>query len=59
MKGLVLCIWLTLGGLTLALLGLWVDSEALMAAGGGAVALVWFGWPVLLLVGATGRRNMP
>lgn len=59
MKGLVWSIWLTLGGIALAALGLWTNSEALMAAGGGAIALVWFGWPVLLLMGATGRRNSP
>ena len=51
MKGLVWC---------MALLGLLVDSERLMALGGGAIATVVVGWPVLLLMGAvqtSGRRR--
>ena len=51
MKGLVWC---------MALLGLLVDSERLMALGGGAIATVVVGWPALLLMGALaparGRR---
>lgn len=52
MKGLVWCIALVGAGIPLALLGLLVDSERLMAYGGGAIATVVVGWPVLLLMGA-------
>ncbi len=57
MNGLVLSIWLVLGGIALAVLGLWTNSEALMAAGSGALALVCVSWPVILLIGITGRDN--
>ncbi len=52
MKGLVWCIALVGAGIPLALLGLLVDSERLMALGGGAIATVAVGWPVLVLMGA-------
>ena len=52
MKGLTWCIALAGAGIGLALLGLLVDSERLMALGGGAIATVVVGWPVLLLMGA-------
>ena len=52
MKGLVWCFALVGVGIPLALLGLLVDSERLMALGGGAIATVVVGWPVLVLVGA-------
>ena len=51
MKGLVWCFALVGVGIPLALLGLLVDSERLMALGGGAIATVVVGWPVLLLMG--------
>ena len=60
MKGFVWCIALAGAGIVLALLGLLVDSERLMALGGGAIATVVVGWPVLLLMGAvqtSGRRR--
>lgn len=60
MKGLTWCIALAGAGIGLALLGLLVDSERLMALGGGAIATVVVGWPVLLLMGAvqtSGRRR--
>ena len=59
MKGLVWCFALVGVGIPLALLGLLVDSERLMALGGGAIATVVVGWPVLVLMGAvqtSGRR---
>lgn len=52
MKGLTWCIALVGAGIPLALAGLWLDSERLMALGGGAIATVVVGWPVLLLMGA-------
>lgn len=52
MKGLVWCIALVCAGIPLALWGLLVDSERLMALGGGAIATVVVGWPVLVLMGA-------
>ena len=52
MKGLTWCIALAGAGIGLALLGLLVDSERLMALGGGAIATVVVGWPVLVLMGA-------
>ena len=60
MKGLVWCFALVGVGIPLAVLGLLVDSERLMALGGGAIATVVVGWPVLLLMGAvqtSGRRR--
>lgn len=51
MKGIVWCIALVCAGLPLALLGLWLDSERLMAIGAGAIATVVVGWPALLLMG--------
>ena len=60
MKGFVWCIALAGAGIGLALLGLLMDSERLMALGGGAIATVVVGWPVLLLMGAvqtSGRRR--
>lgn len=52
MRGLTWCIALVGAGIPLALLGLWLDSERLMALGGGAIATVVVGWPALLLMGA-------
>ena len=52
MKGLGWCFALVGVGIPLALLGLLVDSERLMALGGGAIATVVVGWPVLVLMGA-------
>lgn len=52
MKGLVWCFALVGVGIPLALLGLLVDSERLMALGGGAIATAVVGWPVLVLMGA-------
>ena len=52
MKGLVWCFALVGAGIPLALLGLLVDSERLMALGGGAIATVVVGWPALLVMGA-------
>ena len=60
MKGFVWCIALVGAGIGLALLGLLMDSERLMALGGGAIATVVVGWPVLLLMGAvqtSGQRR--
>lgn len=57
MKGVLWCIALVGVGLPLALLGLAVDSERLMALGGGAVATVVVGWPALLLMGALTPRS--
>lgn len=51
MKGLTWCIALAGAGIGLALLGLLMDSERLMALGGGAIATVVVGWPVLVLMG--------
>ena len=51
MKGLVWCFALVGAGIPLTLLGLLVDSERLMALGGGAIATVVVGWPVLVLMG--------
>ncbi|MDR2297819.1 MAG: hypothetical protein LBE30_05700 [Comamonas sp.] len=56
MKG---CITLLCIGVPLALLGLWLDSERLMALGAGAIAAVMIGWPGFLLMGLlhkSGRR---
>ena len=51
MKGFYWCGALGLGGIPLALLGLLVNAEWLMALGAGAVATVVMGWPVLVLLG--------
>lgn len=51
MNGFLWCIALVCAGIPLALVGLLVDSERLMALGGGAIATVVVGWPVLLLMG--------
>ena len=52
MKGFIWCFALLGVGVPLALLGLLLDSERLMALGGGAIATVVVGWPVLVLMGA-------
>ena len=52
MKGFEWCIALVGAGIPLALLGLLMDSERLMALGGGTIATVVVGWPVLVLMGA-------
>lgn len=52
MNGVLWCAALAAGGFGLALVGLAADSERLMALGGGAIATVVVGWPVLLLMGA-------
>ncbi len=52
MSGVLWCAALAAGGFGLALAGLAMDSERLMALGGGAIATVVVGWPVLLLMGA-------
>lgn len=57
MKGIVWCVALVLTGLPLALLGLWLGSDRLMALGGGAIATAVVGWPVLLLMGAVPART--
>ena len=49
---LALSFALVCAGIPLALLGLLVDSQRLMALGAGAVATVVVGWPVLVLLGA-------
>ena len=54
MKGFYWCFALVLGGIPLALLGLLVNAEWLMALGAGAVATVVVGWPVLVLLGGLG-----
>ena len=51
MKGFIWCFALVGMGIPLALLGLLVDSERLMALGAGAIATVVVGWPVLLMLG--------
>ena len=51
MKGFYWCFALVLGGIPLALLGLLVNAEWLMALGAGVVATVVVGWPVLVLLG--------
>lgn len=51
MKGFIWCFALVGLGIPLALLGLLVDSQRLMALGGGAIAAVVVGWPVLVLLG--------
>lgn len=58
MQGFIWCIWLVAAGVPLTLLGLALDIELLIVLGAGAVATVWVGWPVLVLMGAleTGRR---
>lgn len=58
MKGLLWCIALVGAGIPLALLGLLADSERLMALGGGAIATVVVGWPLLVLMGAL-RTSAP
>ena len=50
MKGFYWCFALVLGGIPLALLGLLVNAEWLMALGAGAIATVVVGWPVLVLL---------
>lgn len=55
MEGLVWCMRLIAAGVPLALLGLWLDSEKVMALGGGAVATALLGWPALMLLGAFKR----
>lgn len=52
MVGFVWCMALVALGVVLAVVGLQVESERLMALGGGAIATVMVGWPVLLLMGA-------
>ena len=52
MNGLLWCLVLVGVGLPLALLGLVLDSERMMALGAGAIATVVVGWPVLVLMGA-------
>ena len=52
MKGLFWCVVLVCAGIPLALLGLLLDSERMMALGAGAIATVVVGWPVLVLMGA-------
>lgn len=52
MIGFVWCFALVGAGVVLALLGLHMESESLMALGGGAIATVVVGWPVLLLMGS-------
>ena len=56
MKGLTWCIALVCAGVPLALLGLLVDSQRLLALGGGAIATVLVGWPVLVLMGEVRTR---
>ena len=51
MNGVILCFALVGVGIPLALLGLLVDSERLMALGAGAIATAVVGWPVLLMLG--------
>ena len=51
MKGFYWCFTLVLAGIPVALLGLLVNAEFLMALGAGAVATVVVGWPVLVLLG--------
>ena len=51
MNGLLWCLVLVGVGLPLALLGLVLESERMMALGAGAIATVVVGWPVLLLMG--------
>ncbi|MFD2754291.1 hypothetical protein [Comamonas terrae] len=51
MSGFFWCVVLVCAGLPLALLGLLLDSERMMALGAGAIATVVVGWPVLLLMG--------
>ena len=50
MTGFYWCIALVLGGIPVALLGLLVHSDRLMALGAGAIATVVVGWPILVLV---------
>lgn len=52
MRGLNWCIWLTVVGALAALAGLRLGIEPLGIAGAGAIATVWIGWPVLLIMGA-------
>ena len=52
MIGVLWCAALATGGFGLALAGLAMDSERLMALVGGAIATVVVGWPVLVLMGA-------
>ena len=51
MTGLRWCLRCVLAGVPLALLGVWLDWEGLMAVGAGLVALTIVGWPLLLLAG--------
>ena len=57
MKGVLWCVALVGLGVPLALLGLALESERLMALGAGAVATVMVGWPVLLLMGEVPARR--
>jgi hypothetical protein len=51
MKGIEWCLKLFWTGVALALLGLALHWDFLILVGGGAILAVWFGWPVLLLIG--------
>ena len=51
MKGFIWCFALVGVGIPLALLGLLVGSERLMALGAGVIATVLVGWPVLVMLG--------
>lgn len=51
MNGLRWCVVLVCVGFPLALLGLLLESERMMALGAGAIATVVVGWPVLVLMG--------
>lgn len=57
MNGLVLCGLLGVAGVLAALLGLATGAELLTAYGAGAVALLWVGWPLLLLLGLNRRQQ--
>ncbi|MBN9411339.1 MAG: hypothetical protein J0H69_19515 [Burkholderiales bacterium] len=59
MKGLVWCIALVAAGVPMAMLGLVLDWERLMALGAGAIATAVLGWPVLLLMGAASKPRQP
>lgn len=58
-RGLQWCIALSVAGVLLCLLGLWLNLNTLMALGGGAIATVCLGWPALLFMAvfATPRRR--
>lgn len=57
MRGVVWCIWITVVGTALTLLGLAIGEDLFTLAGTGMLASVVVGWPALLLAGALSPRG--